>query len=220
MQAIERIKGRRGLTAAIYADEDCCCPLDYAAGQGAKSTGSFQPWRYGDGNQDILIECPDCYGSGWAEDHGDCRRCDGTARVRAEDSAEWCEDRGVYAAVPAYYIGERQGGIHSSEWEDANTVVYIESDKYASEPDRERDEGYMRQELDELDRWIQGDCYYIRIEAEDGNAPDACGGFIGYDYALDEARRMLTWCEGQADEEANQVAYWNERDVVTVGGAA
>jgi hypothetical protein len=59
-------------------------------------------------------------------------------------------------------------------------------------------------EVQEYDRWLRGDCYGVVIEIgeavdsddadreHEGEEVDSCWGFIGHDYATEEAKRMLT----------------------------
>lgn len=52
-------------------------------------------------------------------------------------------------------------------------------------------------ELEEYDKWQRGDVWHVKIDrmdadgGEGGEEVDSCGGFIGYDYAVEEAGRML-----------------------------
>lgn len=55
---------------------------------------------------------------------------------------------------------------------------------------------YAEGEVKEYARWMEGDCYGVVIEAgdeddDDAEQVDSCWGFIGSDYATEEAQRML-----------------------------
>ncbi len=61
----------------------------------------------------------------------------------------------------------------------------------------ERAEKVIECEIDEYDKYLRGEVYHLRIDRidEDGKIVemnvDNCGGFIGYEYAMEEAERML-----------------------------
>lgn len=83
--------------------------------------------------------------------------------------------------------------------------------------------------VSEYGRWMNGECYGYVIE-DDGTNLDSCWGFIGYEYAEEEAKRAAENCaETRAEErrlawraalkEAREARYWLTRGVVTVGVA-
>jgi len=45
--------------------------------------------------------------------------------------------------------------------------------------------------LSALHQWCQGDVFVVEIVDPAGEHVDSCGGFYGFDYALEEAARML-----------------------------
>jgi hypothetical protein len=65
-------------------------------------------------------------------------------------------------------------------------------------------------------KWANGDTWRIAVTDEHGHMLDEVGGFIGFEYAQEEAGRMLAYAEEAVVSEAQKVAYWNARDVVTV----
>jgi hypothetical protein len=82
--------------------------------------------------------------------------------------------------------------------------------------------------VEEVNSVLNGDVYYIRVEDDDGEFLDSCGGFIGSEYAKEEAARMLKENEDAlAKEAADEAAaearenaerqHWAERDVQTLG---
>jgi hypothetical protein len=46
-------------------------------------------------------------------------------------------------------------------------------------------------EIDELNRWLNGDCYGYKILDTNGDEDDACWGFIGIEYAIEEAKASV-----------------------------
>lgn len=49
----------------------------------------------------------------------------------------------------------------------------------------------MRGEVETFSQYLEGDVYGIIIEDADGEETDSCFGFYGYEYAQEEAKRML-----------------------------
>lgn len=48
-------------------------------------------------------------------------------------------------------------------------------------------------EVQNYDQYLTGDVWYYKIEDEDGEVIDSCGGFYGSDYAEKEAKEQLEW---------------------------
>lgn len=46
-------------------------------------------------------------------------------------------------------------------------------------------------EVKSYSEYLNGECFCIVIEDEEGNEVDSCGGFLGYEYTMQEAERML-----------------------------
>jgi hypothetical protein len=74
--------------------------------------------------------------------------------------------------------------------------------------------------VEEYGRWINGETYLYVIEDEDGENVASCGGYIGMDYMLDEAKREAHAVHQhvvrqEAKERAERQA-WEARGVVTV----
>lgn len=53
-------------------------------------------------------------------------------------------------------------------------------------------EDYLRNEVATYDQYLQGDVYYFEVE-DDFSQIDGCGGFYGFDYAVQEAKSMVDW---------------------------
>ena len=51
----------------------------------------------------------------------------------------------------------------------------------------------LRSVLETYSQWCNGECYGYIIETLEGEALGSCWGFIGYDYALQEARSQADW---------------------------
>jgi hypothetical protein len=55
---------------------------------------------------------------------------------------------------------------------------------------RERVEDVLRAEVEEYDRFLRGEAYVFVIETADGEVVDSCGGFLGLDHAITQARAV------------------------------
>jgi len=51
-------------------------------------------------------------------------------------------------------------------------------------------EDVLRAEVEEYDRYLRGDCYAFTIEDASGEILDSCGGFLGLDHAITQARAV------------------------------
>lgn len=87
-----------------------------------------------------------------------------------------------------------------------------EGDEYSS---KEWLDSALRSELEEYDRYLRGEVYYFRV-AEGTPFEDSCGGFIGIEYAKEEASRAAQTVAAQKHDEEVERARWAARDVVTV----
>lgn len=92
-------------------------------------------------------------------------------------------------------------------------LAYVEHEAIVKEYgslDLERATKLLKGEVEEYSRWASGDVYGVEVEdTETGHVLDSCWGFIGYDYALEEANRML-----------EEVAESKLRSVSVSGGTA
>lgn len=65
-------------------------------------------------------------------------------------------------------------------------------------------------------QWLEGDVYGYSIEDANGDHLDSCWGFIGYEYAEEEASRAADYAVKRVEKEMREVAEWAARDVETV----
>lgn len=63
--------------------------------------------------------------------------------------------------------------------------------KYITKKVREMAEKRMRQEVETYDMYIKGDIWYYRIEKEDGEHIDSCGGNFGREYTEEEVKAII-----------------------------
>lgn len=71
----------------------------------------------------------------------------------------------------------------------------------------------LNAEVKEYNSWLSGEVYYYVVEDEDGEILDSCGGFIGSDHVMSEARAAAEW-------EARQKALDAEPDLEAALAAA
>ena len=82
--------------------------------------------------------------------------------------------------------------------------------------------------VEEYGKWCNGECYYYTVEDENGDTIDdlGCGGYIGHEYMMEEARSSVKqhheWRVKEACKRRIAVAkeriermFWAARDVVT-----
>lgn len=73
----------------------------------------------------------------------------------------------------------------------------------------------LKAELEEYDRFLRGEIYCYRV-AEGTPFEDACAGFIGLEYAKEEAERAAEVAATQQHDEQIARAEWAARDVITL----
>jgi hypothetical protein len=85
-------------------------------------------------------------------------------------------------------------------------------------------EQQLRGEVSEYASYLEGDVTVYRIEDEDGNVLDSCGGFLGvnpYDednYVVQEAKHAAEACREEIEREKREAAEMAARDVITIVG--
>jgi hypothetical protein len=70
--------------------------------------------------------------------------------------------------------------------------------------------------LDEYSKWLNGECYQYVVEDAEGSSVGGCGGFIGMDYMLEEARHDAASAHKRFVQEKAEARYWLDRGVPTV----
>lgn len=206
MEAIETIT-RGEYVAKVYPDE---CPespegwtrvgtLAYDAPRGG-SHGDLPSDSYGGGR--FTDDCPDCEGEGKIErdpsgsdEWDECATCKGTCYVTdGAMIAKRMHDAVVTLPVRAW--DDRNGTELriADDWEDANGWIFATAASIAEtvgeDATPEQIAEALKGELTEWMQWAQGEVYRVVVECDDEHV-DSCGGFYGYDYALEEANRML-----------------------------
>ena len=176
-----------GLTVSIYADEDCTSPREWD--NASVILGSHRNYTIGDGEPEgRQAEAIERGGVRLLSRY--LRMCEGAV---AFTTVGMLDHSGV-----TFYAG---GGAHNCDpggW-DSGTVGYAYVTRArADELGVDDPEAAMLAELAEYARWAEGDCYGYIITDPDGDTVDSCWGFIGHEYAVEEATataRSLAWDE-------------------------
>lgn len=83
----------------------------------------------------------------------------------------------------------------ADSWDEANGWIYATTESIAETIGDQATESEIRaaleSELGEWQKWAQGDVYGVVVEDAAGEQVDSCWGFYGYEYAEQEAERML-----------------------------
>ena len=85
-----------------------------------------------------------------------------------------------------------------------------------------RDKAYacLRAEIECLDQYITGSVYGYRVFDPQGDELDSCWGFYGAAAdCLNEGKSVAQHYEKQAQKERAEVAYWQTRDIETIGAS-
>lgn len=202
MEPIETIE-RAGYVARIYHDEDASSPDDwdtfgalaYSDRRISVNPGDLPNDRYGTGM--FEVDCPACYGDGEVGDNHDrrteCQHCSGNGYVT--DGEQACRNmHDAVACLPVYATDGPYTIVRVVDsWDDANGWVYATqatADMTGVPTESYRDA--LVQDLEAWNQYLAGDVYGYVVTGPDGNdTDDACWGFYGIEYAVEEARSIL-----------------------------
>ncbi len=186
---------------------------------------------------DLVVTCETCQGTGDLTTEFpptppvsdmDCPKCEGEGRRRAS-VVEWVKAK--YEVVGpvlmlglidhsgiSMYVG---GGSHWSDnagWDSGTVGIIFATRETIAETGCPEDqiEIALDSEVQEYDRWLRGEVFYIVCEDADGDHLDSCGGYLGHEYAVEEAKGMHTDAIESALRERTEAAEWASRDVVTI----
>ena len=191
---------------------------------------------------DLSVSCPDCEGDGEIETNSkapedrwvECDSCAGhgmrtVGSTLAEAFDSWA--RANYEVVGpvillglidhsgiSMYVGGGANRFDPGGW-DSGTVGIIfatrETIELTGVGTKDIEEA-LGNEVDEYDKYIQGDVYYLVSKDADDDVIESVGGYIGSDVAEQEAKEMLSGAIDAATRERELVAEAAARDVVTV----
>jgi hypothetical protein len=178
MDQVEVIKGnghQKGYTATLYYDQDA---------EGPDNWDNLGTITYAKRSSYVL----------------------GNKAVDAEEDAEIAQkvESGEYIGTPVYAYVHSGATISTSSfscpWDSGRSGwVYVSradvrkeySCKRISKKTREKAERVLRGEVKTYAQYLEGDVYGIIITDPDGEEVDSCWGFYGFNYAKEEAERML-----------------------------
>jgi hypothetical protein len=177
MEAVEIIQ-RGSVTVSLYHDDDCASPRE----QDNVSViyGRSRHYTIGDGLPPPAHErAVERGGAPLLERY--LRLCEGCV---AFELVGMIDHSGI-----SFYAG---GGAHLMDpggW-DSGTVGYTYTTRARCEElgvTLENARQAMLSELKEYASWSEGDCWGYTVVDDEGEHLDSCWGFIGYDYAKEEA---------------------------------
>lgn len=173
----------KGLTVKLIHDEDCASPREN------DNLGTMVCWhrRYTLGDVQPT-EDPETYLETLKADYGEL------------------------PIVLPLYLYDHSGitmrtSSFSCPWDSGQVgFIYVTAAKlkaeYGDAPDAiERATKYLIGEVEEYASFIEGDCYGYIVEDPDGEQLDSCWGFIGFDYAKQEAIEAADWLAGKREAE-------------------
>ena len=140
----------------------------------------------------------------------ECKACEGYGRtsVRSFDDAvryvrENYDAVGPVLNVVMYDHGNvsYSVGRHYDEWDGGNagltfyTAKQIKDMGHETQPSDEDLTKWLTGEIDEYSKWASGEVYGYVIKDRNGDDVDSCWGFIGHEYAVEEAKAAVPEAE-------------------------
>jgi hypothetical protein len=200
------------ITMRLIPDSDCSSPLDpdwgdFRPALAMLENGYGRPRYIGTADNvpaDMAIDCPTCKGAGELDDETECPACEGFGEVETNDVATYL--RATRDAVAVLEIDMGSYGEQSA-------VLYFTTADIdgAGIPDAD---AALKCHADEFRRWESGDCWGYACTGPASD--DSCWGFIGQEYALEEATAAFSYALVRANAELAGSTYWAARDVETV----
>ena len=193
----------KGLTIRLEQDQDCTNPLEYAEGvfithrKNAKSCYGNTPLDQ-EAHEDIArqIQAGTLIGLPvYVYQHGNVII---TAAETNPFECPWDSGQSGYVYVTKKTALDWQGG------------------KVLTAKKREATLDSLRSVVSEYSKWCNGECYGYIIKDSAGEDLDSCWGFIGYDYAMQEAESAAEHCLIAQARELVERESWACRDVVTL----
>ena len=189
----------KGLTIRIEADTDCTSPLEY-------DECVFITYRAG---------ARSCYGNTPLDQEAH------------EDIARQIE-AGTLIGLPVYVyqhsgvlIQASEGNPFSCPWDSGQSgYVYVtkktaldwQGGKVLTAKKRTATLDSLRSVVSEYSKWCNGECYGYIIEDGAGEQLESCWGFIGYEYAEQEAQSAADCCIVQIEKDRKQASAQKARE--------
>lgn len=219
-------------------DTEITCPRCEGSGE---SADRFVLWhkrmhgfdRVGSGSEESMQSEADALGVAYYVDPDVCPKCKGEGQIDVGLIEYIKRTYGATVILPIYLydhsglsmsagtFGENPGYPYNDQWDAGMVGVIFDTpeqiEKTGIDPDPKNIESALRSEIEEYDQYLRGEVYYIS-ESIPGmeNKEDSITGFIGEEYAFEEAKRMAEACDQLVQRERAERKRWEERDVCTV----
>lgn len=197
------MKAYKYVTVRIEQDSDCESPMEY--NEGVHITYADRS-RYTLGNETAT-----------QEEHEELAR-----RIKAGEILGLPVFAYVHSGVmlsTAPFSCPWDSGQSGFIWVEKATALDWYGGKILTAAKRAKALESLKSIITEFPSWLSGDCYGYIIEDVDGEHLDSCWGFIGHEYAEEEAQTAADYWEKTIPEDqardATERQHWEARDVVT-----
>lgn len=180
-------------------------------------------------------DCPKCEGSGWDErpsegypDGAPCPKCEGRGWVD-DGIIAWAQrEHGATVVLPLWMY--EHGGItiragssfdagnpYGDPWDSGMCgIVFDTAEGRETTGVRAEDvEQALREEVAEYDRYLQGEVYYLSVDAPGYDEP-TLGGLVGIEAAEEAVSEAIADAITCALHERAEAAYNAARDIITI----
>ena len=223
-------------------DTDIECPRCEGSGDDPKRSVLWRVMPYGhervgSGTEDSMQSELDILG----DDHDAiryyvepdvCPKCEGEGQIEVGLIEYIKRTYGATVILPLYLydhsglsmsagtFGENPGYPYNDQWDAGMVGVIFDTpeqiEKTGIDPDPENIEKALRAEIEEYDKYLRGEVFYVRSEIPGMESKEeVIGGFVGEEWAREQAIETAEWCDQVVQEERAERKRWAERDVVT-----
>lgn len=162
-----------------------------------------------------------------------CSKCEGYGQIDVGLLEYIKREYGATVILPIYLydhsgltmragtFGENPGYPYNDQWDAGMVGVIFDTpeqiEKTDIDPDPENIEKALRAEIEEYDRYLRGEVFYVRsmIPGLEAQEESVCG-YVGEEWAEEGACSMAETCDQIVQEERAERKRWEERDVCTV----
>lgn len=147
--------------------------------------------------------------------YGDLPRFDTPAELE-----QWLRDEHGALVVKPLYLYEHSGQTislkpFSDPWDSGQVGYVFVTRKHLDDTGGEAEQ-MIEADVEVYDAYLRGEVYGF-VVAEDEDDEESCWGFVGaIAYCKEEANATAEFINREREREADEVAYWAARDVVTL----
>lgn len=159
-----------------------------------------------------------------------CAQCKGDASIRTDVITYIKRYKDAYLALGVYVDpghGANNGWcrIDMPVDDSTNGVIFITKDEFDKEytnhggdsaQNRENALNFMRSQIEEYSKYLEGECYWHVIEDESNDLHESCGGYIGTEWAEEALYWEIASAIEDHHKEATERAEMAARDIITV----